>query len=376
GGHQGDRLRLLRLHRPQDAGPDRYRRPVGQARAPAGHAALPRRRRDDQGSALRGHRLQRPAAQVRGRYPEHRRRGRPGRRRRLPGRDRHGRDRGARAGPAGPGHRATAGHPRPAHPRHGAGQGGGDQFPDRGRARARPGHAAGPGRHRRPLRPPLRASADGLAGRAGHLPRLAGLLQYACRDRATGRRHHEGAQASGLIRMSDTEPKFRAATADDVEAIVALVESAYRGDASRAGWTTEADLLDGRRTGADDVMAQITRPQSRILLAEVDGRLVACAHVAVEDGAGYFGMFSVKPTLQGGGLGKRVLAEAERIVREEYGQRLMRMTVIDVREELIAWYERRGYRRTGVKKPFPYGDERFGLPRRDDLRFEVLEKPL
>ena len=176
--------------------------------------------------------------------------------------------------------------------------------------------------------------------------------------------------------MSDTEPKFRAATADDVEAIVALVESAYRGDASRAGWTTEADLLDGRRTGADDVMAQITRPQSRILLAEVDGRLVACAHVAVEDGAGYFGMFSVKPTLQGGGLGKRVLAEAERIVREEYGQRLMRMTVIDVREELIAWYERRGYRRTGVKKPFPYGDDRFGLPRRDDLRFEVLEKPL
>jgi ribosomal protein S18 acetylase RimI-like enzyme len=176
--------------------------------------------------------------------------------------------------------------------------------------------------------------------------------------------------------MSDTEPKFRAATADDVEAIVALVESAYRGDASRAGWTTEADLLDGRRTGADDVMAQITRPQSRILLAEVDGRLVACAHVAVEDGAGYFGMFSVKPTLQGSGLGKRVLAEAERIVREEYGQRLMRMTVIDVREELIAWYERRGYRRTGVKKPFPYGDERFGLPRRDDLRFEVLEKPL
>lgn len=176
--------------------------------------------------------------------------------------------------------------------------------------------------------------------------------------------------------MSDTEPKFRAATADDVEAIVALVESAYRGDASRAGWTTEADLLDGRRTGADDVMAQITRPQSRILLAEVDGRLVACAHVAVEDGAGYFGMFSVKPTLQGGGLGKRVLAEAERIVREEYGQRLMRMTVIDVREELIAWYERRGYRRTGIKKPFPYGDERFGLPRRDDLRFEVLEKLL
>ncbi|KAA2285226.1 GNAT family N-acetyltransferase [Arenimonas fontis] len=176
--------------------------------------------------------------------------------------------------------------------------------------------------------------------------------------------------------MNDRALNFRAATAADVDAIVALVESAYRGEASRAGWTTEADLLDGRRTGADDVSAQIGRPQSRILLAERQGRLVACAHVAVEDGAGYFGMFAVAPCLQGGGIGRQVLAEAERIVREDYGQALMRMTVIDLREDLIAWYQRRGYRRTGVHKPFPYGDERFGLPRRGDLRFEVLEKAL
>ena len=169
---------------------------------------------------------------------------------------------------------------------------------------------------------------------------------------------------------------FRAAAPADAAAIVALVESAYRGDASRVGWTTEADLLDGRRTGADDVLAQIGRPQSRMLLAERTGELLACAHVAVEDGAGYFGMFSVRPGLQGGGIGGRVLAEAERIARDEFGMAVMRMTVIDLREELIAWYERRGYRRTGIKKPFPYGDERFGLPRRDDLRFEVLEKPL
>ena len=58
------------------------------------------------------------------------------------------------------------------------------------------------------------------------------------------------------------------------------------------------------------------------------------------------------------------------------GMPTMRMTVIDIRDELIAFYERRGYRRTGIKKPFPYGDARFGLPKRDDLRFEVLEKPL
>ena len=95
-----------------------------------------------------------------------------------------------------------------------------------------------------------------------------------------------------------------------------------------------------------------------------------------EDGAGYFGMFSVVPGLQGGGIGKQVLAECERIARDDWRLPAMRMTVIDIRDELIAFYERRGYRRTGILKPFPYGDERFGLPQRDDLRFEVLEKAL
>lgn len=169
---------------------------------------------------------------------------------------------------------------------------------------------------------------------------------------------------------------FRAATADDVDAVVALVESAYRGDASRAGWTTEADFLEGRRTGPDDVLAQIARPRSRVLLAEHGGQLLACAHVAVEDGEGYFGMFSVQPTRQGGGIGARVLDEAERIASQEWGLSHLRMTVIDIRSELIAYYQRRGYLRTGVHKPFPYGDARFGLPTRDDLRFEVLEKAL
>ena len=174
-----------------------------------------------------------------------------------------------------------------------------------------------------------------------------------------------------------TDLRFRPATSDDVDTIVALVESAYRGDASRAGWTTEADLLEGRRTGADDVQACIDRARSVILLAERadDGELVGCAHVAEEDGGGYFGMFSVRPTMQGAGLGKQLLAQAERLVFDDWRLPLMRMTVIDVRGELIAFYERRGYRRTGIFKPFPYGDERFGLPRRDDLRFEVLEKP-
>ena len=178
------------------------------------------------------------------------------------------------------------------------------------------------------------------------------------------------------MRASSVELVFRHAALVDVEAIVALVESAYRGDTSRQGCTTEADLLDGRRTGADDVSDSITRPRSVILLAEQSRSLLACAHVAEENGAGYFGMFSVQPHLQGVGIGKRVLLEAERLVRDHWGLPAMRMTVIDIRNELIAFYQRRGYRPTGIFKPFPYGDVRFGLPRRDDLRFEVLEKSL
>ena len=169
---------------------------------------------------------------------------------------------------------------------------------------------------------------------------------------------------------------FRSATLADIDAIVALVTSAYRGDASRAGWTTEADLLDGNRIDPEVLRADLARPRSRVLLVEADDGLHACAHVADEDGAGYFGMFAVRPGLQGGGLGKRLLAECERIVGDEWGLPVMRMTVIDVRDELIAFYQRRGYRRTGQFKPFLYGDARFGQPKRDDLRFEVLEKPL
>lgn len=169
---------------------------------------------------------------------------------------------------------------------------------------------------------------------------------------------------------------FRNATLADIDAIVQLVTSAYRGEASRDGWTTEADFLDGNRIDTDVLRRDIERPRSRVLLAGRNAELVACAHVADEDGHGYFGMFSVRPGLQGAGIGRAMLAECERIAREDWGLPAMRMTVIDLRDELIAWYERRGYRRTGTYKPFPYGDERFGVPKRDDLRFEVLEKTL
>jgi ribosomal protein S18 acetylase RimI-like enzyme len=169
---------------------------------------------------------------------------------------------------------------------------------------------------------------------------------------------------------------FRLATPADVAVIVPLVESAYRGDVSRKGWTTEADLLDGQRTDPAGVVELIMKPGSCILLAERDGALLACANLEKRGDAGYFGMFSVRPDLQGAGIGRAMLAEAERIARDDWHCREMQMTVISVRDELIAWYERRGYKRTGIHSAFPYGDARFGLPKRDDLRFELLVKSL
>jgi ribosomal protein S18 acetylase RimI-like enzyme len=169
---------------------------------------------------------------------------------------------------------------------------------------------------------------------------------------------------------------FRDARVADVAAIVALVESAYRGDASRAGWTTEADLLDGQRIDVVGVAEVVVRRGSRVLLAEMHGELLACCHLEKQGDTCYFGMFSVKPERQAAGVGKRMLAEAERLARIEWKCVKMEMTVISVRDELIAWYERRGYHRIGRYKPFPYGDERFGIPKRNDLRFELLVKEL
>ncbi|MEU8921465.1 GNAT family N-acetyltransferase [Kitasatospora sp. NPDC048545] len=172
------------------------------------------------------------------------------------------------------------------------------------------------------------------------------------------------------------EPVFRPATPADVPALVELVESAYRGDSSRAGWTTEADLLAGRRTNPEAVAGAVGHAEGLVLLAEQGGALVACCQLERRGDRAYFGMFSVRPGLQGAGVGRAVLAEAERLAGEEWGVGAMEMTVIEQRDELIAWYERRGFRRTGEFSPFPYGDERFGIPLRPDLRFEHLVKEL
>lgn len=168
---------------------------------------------------------------------------------------------------------------------------------------------------------------------------------------------------------------FRPATHADIDALLDLVESAYRGDSSRQGWTTEADLLDGQRTDRDGLRAIIDKDGSVIVLAEEDGELLGCANLERQGGAAYFGMFAVRPGLQGKGIGDAILRECERMARD-WGLASVRMTVIWTRTELIAYYQRRGYAATGERAPFPYGDERFGLPRRQDLWFEVYAKPL
>lgn len=169
---------------------------------------------------------------------------------------------------------------------------------------------------------------------------------------------------------------FRRAIETDTPAIVALVESAFRGEGSRIGWTTEADLLDGQRTDLTEVGALIADPNSCMLLAERTGTLVGCVKLVREANVGVIGMVSVVPALQRAGIGKSLLREAERVIVAEWGLRRATMTVIVQRDTLIAWYERHGYRRTGMTSPFPYGQPRFGLPKRNDLAFETLEKAL
>jgi len=169
---------------------------------------------------------------------------------------------------------------------------------------------------------------------------------------------------------------LRPATTADAPAVVALVNSAYRGESSRAGWTTEADLLDGQRVDLEGLVTLITTPDHVVLLSEDHDGPVGCVHLQGRTDICRLGMLTIRPTAQRGGLGRKLLRAAERWAVAQWASRSIEMTVIAQREPLIAWYERRGYRRTGERRPFPYGNPRFGVPRRDDLVFDVLRKAL
>jgi GNAT superfamily N-acetyltransferase len=166
---------------------------------------------------------------------------------------------------------------------------------------------------------------------------------------------------------------FRHAAVQDADAISDLINSAYRGESSRLGWTTEADLLDGLRTTGQEIRQIITADGSFLLLCYRDTVLAGSVHLEKQGEQAYLGMFVVRPEMQGAGIGKCLLEEAETLARREWGVSSFIMIVITLRHELIAFYERRGYRRTGELSEFPLNPALW-MPKVNGLKMERLEK--
>ncbi len=164
------------------------------------------------------------------------------------------------------------------------------------------------------------------------------------------------------------------ASKKDVPALSTLINSAYRGDSSRRGWTTEADLLDGVRTSEETLGEMLQKQNATILKYERAEELLGCVYLEQRKNKLYLGMLTVSPDAQTGGIGKELMVAAEQLARDKHCQ-TMTMTVLPQRAELIAFYERRGYQSTGQTEPFPMDDPRFGQPK-VPLSFIVMEKAL
>ena len=173
--------------------------------------------------------------------------------------------------------------------------------------------------------------------------------------------------------------KFRTATPNDSDSLAAFINAAYRGESSDKGWTTESHLLAGLRTDGADIREIMSKSDSNFLLAfdpSHPGQIIGSVHLEKRpDHHCYLGMFSVSPLVQAQGIGRTLLARAEEFARETYQSKIMEMTVISVRHELIAWYERRGYKKTGKAIPFPV-HEKFGVLKVESLEMAVLSKNL
>jgi GNAT superfamily N-acetyltransferase len=167
---------------------------------------------------------------------------------------------------------------------------------------------------------------------------------------------------------------FRFADSADLDSVANLIQSAYRGDYSKKGWTTEADLLGGLRTDSRELALILSDPASSLVLA-FDSSLKGCMHLKREpNGSLYLGMFTVEPSCQGGGLGKALLLHAETLARQ-WNCHCIRMSVFDCRHELLAYYERRGYQKTGKRELF-VGDQKFAIIKQGSLFFLELAKNL
>jgi GNAT superfamily N-acetyltransferase len=172
---------------------------------------------------------------------------------------------------------------------------------------------------------------------------------------------------------------FEPSLESDLPVIAGLMNRAYRGTGSTPGWTSEEAYIAGDRTTAGLLAADLGENPDAVLLKWVEGPGDApsgCVRLEpLGGGVWYLGSLAADPARQNAGLGRTLLAAAEDWVRGQGGARV-RMTVVNLREPLIAWYVRRGYEPTGEIEPFPYGDDRLGAPLRDDLSFVVLEKGL
>ncbi|MFS0736463.1 GNAT family N-acetyltransferase [Sphingomonas sp. 1P06PA] len=147
---------------------------------------------------------------------------------------------------------------------------------------------------------------------------------------------------------------IRPAVPADIPALHALIERGYRGDSAKIGWTHEADLLSGHRTDAVELAGLVSGARSMILLSFDGGTLVGCVQLMlVAPGTAYLGMLTVDPVRQAAGLGRQLIAAAEAEAVRRFGASRIEMTVISRRSELLAYYERRGYARTGEIRPFP-----------------------
>ena len=159
---------------------------------------------------------------------------------------------------------------------------------------------------------------------------------------------------------------------EEIPTLVSLVNSAYRGESAKQGWTTEADLLDGIRTAPESIKELVEKSGATIFVAHDEtNRMVGCVYLHKDNTSLYLGMLTVAPDIQAKGIGKQLLAAAEAHAKVVDCNRIV-MSVIDIRHELIAWYERHGYQPTGETKPFP-SNPAFGLPKQP-LQFIIMEK--
>lgn len=173
--------------------------------------------------------------------------------------------------------------------------------------------------------------------------------------------------------MQTPSPTLRAATPPDVPALADLINRAYRSTSAQAGWTTESHLLEGPRIDEATLLDMLAVRPAVLLHAELAGQLAGCVYLEPQGETLYLSMLAVAPEVQGHGLGRQLLHAAEAHAQQA-GCRQVKMSVLALRPELLAWYERRGYRHTGASEPFP-DTTRFGRPRQP-LTLLALVKPV